>query len=806
MAKQDTLNRPETRQTCYHCGDNIGLSHYQLDGHVFCCLACQGVYTILNKNHLTNYYRYNVHPGKEMKHDQQTDFHYLDEERIVTQLVDFKDDNKTIVSLYIPHIHCSSCIWLLENLYRINPFVVGSRVDFLKKQLRITFLHQQLSLKQLVELLKSIGYPPLISLLDATKQEQRKKQQDLLGKIAVAGFCFGNAMMISFPEYFGMADFEKKYAQLFGCLNLLFTLPAMMYGGQDYFTSAFKSIKQKALNLDVPLALGITVLFIRSCYDIVSGTGSGFSDTLCGLVFFLLIGRWVQQRTYHHLSFERDYRSYFPIAVTCLESGKEKTKTLAELQVGDRILVRNNEIVPADALLLQGTAAIDFSFVTGESTPVKKVWGEIIYAGGKQTEQAIELEVVKTVSNSYLTELWNHQDERDQQGGFRTFSNQVSRYFTIVLLALALGVALFWGIQHETKRAWDAFTTILIIACPCALALSSPFTLSSLMNLFDKWGFYLKHTEALEKMAMIDTLVFDKTGTITNTTMQAVSYQGTLEDREKLLVYSVCRNSNHPLSRLITQFLERQGINQPFVLDHYKEIAGKGIKAQIGNEQILIGNAALTGHATDQTVSTKVFILIDGVPKAYFSFAQKWRPGLSQLLHQLSQTFNLHLLSGDTDGDKTTLMELFPHSDQMHFNQGPKDKQHYLKNLQNNGKKVVMLGDGLNDAGALKQANLGIAITDDTNNFSPACDGILKGEALSKLPLFFKLAKQGMYIIYACFVISIAYNSIGLFFAAQGKLSPLFAAVLMPLSTFTIIAFTSLATRFCGRKLKNNPK
>src|SRR5690606_24027630 len=236
------------------------------------------------------------------------------------------------------------------------------------------------------------------------------------------------------------------------------------------------------LNLDVPLALGIAVLFVRTTWEVFSGSGPGFADTLCGLVFFLLVGRWLQQRTYHHISFERDYRSYFPVAVTRVVEGVMKPIPLADIRVGDRLLVRNGEIIPADAILLKGVADIDFSFVTGESEPVRNVLGEIIYAGGRQLGEAIELEVVKAVSQSYLTRLWNNEAFKPYERKFRTFSNVVSRYFTVALLTIAISAMGYWLFQGDTGRAWGALTAVLIIGCPCALALSGPFTLSAALS------------------------------------------------------------------------------------------------------------------------------------------------------------------------------------------------------------------------------------------------------------------------------------------------------------------------------------
>ncbi|HYK77250.1 MAG TPA: heavy metal translocating P-type ATPase metal-binding domain-containing protein [Daejeonella sp.] len=785
----------DTETHCYHCGNDCVDHTYQDEEKIFCCQGCKSVYQILAASNLCNYYAYNNTPGQTQLNKQQH-FEYLDEPAIIQQLVNYTDEKITIVTFYIPAIHCSSCLWLLEHLYKINPAIVSSRIDFLKKQVSITFRPAELSLRSLVEMLTSIGYEPLISLQDVVKEQNPNSQRSLVKKIAVAGFCFGNVMLLSFPEYLGLSELEAHFQSFFGWLNLAFALPVTFYSGRDYFISAWNNLRNKVLNLDFPLALGIAIMFIRSFYEILSGTGAGFVDTLCGLVFFLLIGKWMQQRTYYHLSFERDYRSYFPVAVTQLKDGKEKPLPLNELAVGDRILIRNQEIIPADAILLKGEALVDFSFVTGESQPLQKVLGEVVYAGGRQLSEAIELEIVKPVSQSYLTSLWNNEAFSAQKQKPKTFSDTISRYFSVVLLLIAFSSAGFWLFQHDSGKAWASFTAVLIIACPCALALSSPFSLAAAISIFDKNKFYLKNTTVVEQLARINTLVFDKTGTITAPEASRFSFEGTLSPEEKILVNSLARNSGHPLSRELVKWLNTP---ETYPVKDYAEQPGKGISGMIKGQLVSLGSAAFLNIETANN-SSSVHIKVGDHYCGYFSVKQQWRTGLKNLIGQLGKKQDLHLLSGDQDRDRDALLPVFGRPEQMHFKQSPQNKLDYILNLQQNKREVMMLGDGLNDAGALKQSDVGIAVTDNINNFSPGCDAILDGISFEKLPVFIRQAKDTVKVIHRSFGISLLYNAVGLFFAVQGVLSPLFAAILMPISTVTIISFTSLSVRFFGRK------
>lgn len=785
---------------CYHCGDTVIESHFQVDDRDFCCLGCQTVYQILGSNNLHQYYKYNQHPGKTNKKPSE-DLSYLNDTDITAKLVDFRDDVVTHITFYIPVIHCSSCVWLLENLYRFDPAIQKTQTDFLKKQLTVVFKHNGFSLRQLVELLVSLGYGPKITLQDVIRESEDKRldQSILVRKITVAGFCFGNSMMLSFPEYFGLASFELQYALFFGYFNLLLTIPVMSYSALDYFKSSYYSLRNKQLNLDVPLALGILMLFLRTAVDVISQTGAGFADTLCSLVFFLLIGRFVQQKTYYHISFERDYRSYFPVAVTKLSEGKEEATQLADLKVGDRIFIRNNEIIPADATLINGNASLDFSFVTGESELVKKVNGEIVYAGARQMSAGIELEIVKPVSQSYLTTLWNNKEHNTSRQPFKSFSNTVSQYFTPALLLVALSALSFWWIQGDIARGWNAFTATLIIACPCALALTSPFTMSTVLSVFDKNKFFVKNAIAVEKMAKIDTFVFDKTGTISLPKTSEMRFEGYLKQEQAAHISGICRNSNHPLSRKIVQWIGR---TERMSLTNYKEIIGKGMIGTVNGLHYKIGSSKHVGveGINKEDGGSRVHVALNGRELGYFIIDQPWREGLSNMIRSFTKSYNLHLLSGDNDKEKEDLQIIFPSSSHLLFSQLPHQKLEFIRNLQDKTYSVCMVGDGLNDSAALRQADLGIAVSDDINNFSPGCDAILDGQSFDRLPSFFKFSKDTILVIHRSFILSVVYNIVGLSFAIQGTMSPLVAAVIMPLSTLTIISFTTLSARYFARR------
>ena len=390
---------------CYHCGEDCGTVPIIMEEKLFCCNGCKTVYVILSQSNACEYYRFETHPGlKGADIAVGNRYAYLDNEEIRRDLLEFSENGVSKVKLFIPAIHCSSCIWLLENLQRLHAGVMHSSVNFVKKEVIITFHDNKLSLRQLVELLTAINYIPQLTLDTMQRGAKRKINRGIYYRLGVAGFCFGNIMLFSFPGYLSVNDaVENLLRQNFGLLNILFGIPVAFYSGSVFIISAFKGLKKRFVSIDVPIAIGILVLFFRSVYEILSGTGPGFMDSLAGLVFFLSIGRWYQDKTYQALSFERDYRSYYPVAVTILsDSGTESIIPIKNLKTGMRILVRNQELVPADALLVKGDGSIDYSFVSGESAPVAKKEGERIFAGVRQVGTSIELIVEHEVAQSHL--------------------------------------------------------------------------------------------------------------------------------------------------------------------------------------------------------------------------------------------------------------------------------------------------------------------------------------------------------------------------------------------------------------------
>ena len=834
---QAKANKKAQQVACYHCGDDCPSNPIEFDNHDFCCTGCQTVYDILTKNGLDNYYNLEK-TGISPILENPEQFAYLDNEELMRQLVDFTDGNFTRITFKLPQIHCVSCVWLLEKLPNLFEGVQDSKVNYLRREASVSFYSKTISLRSLVENLTKLGYSPDLKLESKNKKKTDNLPPNFLLRLGVAGFCFGNLMLLSFPEYLGLPIAEDDFPRFFGYLNILLSLPVVFFSGINYFKDAFYALKHKTLNFDVPIALGIIALFGRSIFEILSQTGAGYLDSLSALIFLLLIGQWFQRRTFDSISFERDYQSYFPLAALLEVDNKSKNElendtnnrttksiSLSDLKINDIVIVKNGQLIPADGELLEGKAQIDYSFVSGESVPVACKVGERLYAGGRQWGEPLRIKLLKTVSQSYLMELWNSDTfDKDNSKLLKNLTQRWGRNFTVFVLLVAFGSASYWLYAEGWQVAINVFTSVLIVACPCALALNAPFAFGNARQILAKHLFFLKNTDSIEMLASQKAhLIFDKTGTLTTSTPSAIWKKNSLKNNnsnltieDKQALAALASYSLHPISKAIYAAVSEFGEG---IIYDFEEKIGAGTQAkiqnpknQIGYDLWKIGNANFVEINNDDfnhNEKSVVFVSKNDEVKGYFELSNPLRENSLNLLQDFKkQNFNLSLLSGDTEREKMRFVDIFGEKN-IHFNQKPIDKLEFLKNLKAKNLKenkqesqsIFMIGDGLNDAGALKQSDFGIAISENQEEFSPACDAILRAEALPKLAKFMRYASQTIWVVRFGLLISLCYNLVGLSFAVSGTLSPIVAAILMPLSSITVVGMGVFLTWILGRKL-----
>ena len=798
-------NASDLNGACFHCGEPCPEDEHVLDGKPFCCLGCQTVFSLLRENGLEQFYQLQAAPGTRVQvASAAAKWTFLDDPQVQEQLFDYADQTQAKVTLQLPAIHCVACVWLLENLFKLHSGIGHSLVNFSRREATISFAPERIKFSELAALLSSIGYEPQFTLAETEKRQKSPLRSRTWLQIGVAAFGFGNIMLLALPFYFGLDSLNGPWFRVFaGWLGLALALPVVTFSAADFWRAAWLSLRQRQLTLEVPIALGLAALYAASVIDVLLQRGSGYCDSLTGLIFFLLCGRVFQKKTYDRLTFDRDYKGFFPLSVIRKTPTGEETVAISRLEVGDKLVLRNGELLPADARVLSGEARMDYSFVTGESEPEEYPVGAHLYAGGRQTRGALEVETLKPVAQSYLASLWSNEAFRkNRENDLNSQTNRYSRYFTWLVISIAVGAGAFWMFQ-DAGKALKVFTSILIVACPCALALAAPFTHGTAQRILARLKIFLKNALVIERMTEVDTIVLDKTGTLTAADSRGVAFQGAaLTNEEQSWIASLARQSTHPNSIRIARSLA----GEPLIVSRFQETPGCGIEGEVSGHKIVLGAPAFVAADVCGDVGEighgEVCLAIDCKMRGAFKLENALRPEVEQMVSQLGSRFELALLSGDNDREAERFEKILGGRATLCFHQSPADKLEFIRKLQNTGRRVMMVGDGLNDAGALQQADVGVAVVEQTGVFSPASDVILDAAALPRLAVMLRFSRQAALAVRAGLAISAAYNIIGISIAAAGLLSPMVCAILMPLSSATVTVFSCGMTAWLGRQFQ----
>ena len=790
--------------TCAHCGDTCREGAVTYDSKDFCCTGCCTVYQILKDHDLCDYYGVDPRAGvsqRTTRNDIES-YSILDDAIILRRFTDWSGGDRMRLRFEVPAMHCASCIWLLDQLHKFDDGIESSEVDFLRKTVRVDIDTTLTSPSNVARLLSKLGYEPLLSTEGTEKDiddERRRKTRDIYLRLGVAGFAAGNVMMISIARY--LADegsIDPTLDLVFNILSIGLSIPVLLFSAAPWFKSAFGALRFRKINLDVPVALGISALFSRSIVDIATATGEGFLDSFAGLVFFLLIGRLFQQKAFDAVAFDRTYRSFFPLSVRVERMSEEVITPIEQVKEGDVLSVRNGEVIPCDSILLSNAAYVDYSFVTGESLPVECLNGSMVHAGGKVVGAQARLAAAKDVSQSYLASLWERSGARTERRSFLNMSDRFGLRFTLMVMVVAIVGFLFWLPDWQTSLV--VLTAVLIIACPCALTIAAPITLGTGIGRLSVYGVYVKNSETLLELDRVSKIVFDKTGTLTDPSSDVHIHADRLTEDDLLAVQSVSANSMHPVSRAIA------GSRTTVPVQDVREEVGKGISGRALGRQIDIGSLDFIQSRSDAPIESNElassYIAVDGVYAGFVSTTPRIRRGVREMVTTLRQTHEVVLLSGDTDRDRTSLGDMFaPY--EMSFNNRPEKKELRVGEMRSKGRRtqrVLMIGDGLNDAGAMAAADVSIGVADGTSTLVPACDVVLPGFRIQQVPLLLRYAHTMTNVIRASLIFTVFYNGLGLTLALMGVLTPVITAIMMPVSTLIVIGISVGGARWFARR------
>lgn len=767
--------------TCKHCGNVCVASTVEEGGERFCCEGCAAVYQIMTDRAPQN----------------ADSYAELDNDGIAAQFVELKTDKTVRYRLYLPDIHCASCLWTLEQLNLLDTGIVHSEVDFVRRVIRVSINPAKTSLRKVAQLLASLAYPPHLSAESTatdTIEANRTATRKLYSRIAVAAFATANVMMMSIARYLaGSGGLEPALETVFIGLCIILSIPVLLFSAWPWLHAAYVSLQHKRIGLDIPVALGIVVLFTRSMVDIYNGTGEGFLDSFVGLVLFLLIGRLFQLKSFNAISFARTYKSFFPLSIRVRRDRNTTVIPIQEIVIGDKMEVRSSETIPCDGVVTSNSGYVDYSFVTGESSPVEVVNGSVVYAGGKVLGRGLNVVAIKKSSHGYLASLWENHQSATAENYYLKVSDTFGLYFTVATLVTALLGLIFW--LPDTQMAFNVFTAVLIIACPCALTIAAPVTLGTAMSVLSSAGVYFKNVSVFVNLKKITTILFDKTGTLTQSGWR-ISYEGRpLTAMEESAISSIASQSTHPLSRAIA------GNTQLTTVGEIEEVHGMGINGISNGIEVRIGRKEFVTQSPLTEKQQGTYVSVNGQVAGRYVVQHELRSGVNGMMGALRSRYSLKLISGDSTPDKQMFQEAFAENE-MYFNQTPQEKQQFIERLQEDGDNVLMIGDGLNDAPAMMQASVGIAVSDSTATIVPACSMVIPAGKLQLLAQILSYTNSLHRIIVGLFVFTMAYNIVVISLALMGMITPILAAILMPLNSLLVIAVSVFGARLLGRRLK----
>lgn len=790
--------------SCFHCQNPVeeGQTVYaEIHGkqEVFCCHGCKTVALLITNSQKDSFYDLR---GSSLLTPAKTDLQYsrqsIDNEFTYQRFVSGSDKKHCEVYLTITNIHCSACVWLNEKVLLEADGIESVRINFANSRAHILWDDEKISLYDILQLIQSIGYHPVLVSPFSENETLNYNARDLFIRMAVAGFCFGNIMLLSTALYAGFfTGIEVEFRKFFHYLSWGFATPVYLYSGIPFLRSAFYGLKHKTLNMDSLLVLGVSLTYFYSVYVTISNRGEIYFESVCMIYFFILLGKYMEAVARKKAGEKIGVLvSNLPETATKItENAQEEVVLASSIQKGDTIQVLPGEKIPVDGVLLTETAEVDESFLTGESVPIYKKKGGRLYAGSIALESYLQMQADDSALNSTLSQLKKLVEHALlEKPGIQKITDRIASYFIWTVLTLAIITFCYWFFVHgNLEQALVNTISVLIVACPCALGLSVPITIVINHSINARNGILIKNPEVIEMLQKPDTILFDKTGTLTEGHFRVVSQ--TWQDRQmEAMIHFVESHSTHPIATAIRRHFS-QISNDHFTMQEFQEIRGQGVMATISNQQqefhVKIGNAKWLGRTeneSEQKTTSVVHLAVNGKYVGNLELEDTLRPEARETIVQLGQnvTSDIRILSGDTQGPVAKVAEkLGIHHYQAQMT--PEQKLAEIEAIQAKGKIAIMVGDGMNDSAILARANVGISLRDASSLSIDKSDVILMRNSLSEIGKSITYARFAYRVIHQNIGLSLGYNFIMIPLAMTGYMIPALCALFMTLSSLTVL-------------------
>ncbi|MDT8311202.1 MAG: heavy metal translocating P-type ATPase [Methylophaga sp.] len=806
---------------CFHCGLDVPPSatfSAELGGQQrqFCCYGCRSVCETIFSAGLQSFYQ-KTPSGETLAPPPEVpaELEAYDLPEVQEEYVTINGSQRTM-HLLVEGIHCAACVWLIEQALHKQAGVLAADVNLTAKRLRLRWDQTQVKLSQLIHLLSQIGYSAVPFDPETAEGALARRHRDLLYRMAFAGFCMMNIMWVSIALYAGAA--EDEFRNWFHWVGMAIATPTLLYSGFPFLRNAIIGLRHCHLTMDLPIAIGATATYLYSVYITVTGSTQGevFFDTVVNFIFVILIGRYLQAISSRNaLSATRRLLELQPKLATLVTDQGQRIVPIRMVKSGDLLLVKPGEKVPVDGLVISGDSVIDESMLSGESRPVVKKAGDQVVAGSVNGEGAFQVRAEAVLRNTALARILQLMDEAQaSKAPIQSLADRIVPWFVLITLLLATVTFIYW-VQQDLEIALLAAASVLVVTCPCAFGMATPMSIAVASGAGAQRGILVKQGAALEALSSVDHVVFDKTGTLTDGNLQlslikpadGLSEQALLE-----LTAAVEQGSEHAIARAILQFTEEKQIT-PAVASEFKAFPGRGVSAVVAGQAIQVGTLdwlQQTGLTIDESWQQQAqHVERQGISCVLVTFANEIMGllGFSDYLREdarqtvsdlLAQGIKVTVLSGDRHAVVVAVTAKLGNIDCL-AEVLPEDKQKCIRDLQQSGATVAMVGDGINDSPALIQADVGIALATGTDVSIESADIVLLRNKLSQVAEAKLLATRTLRTIRQNIVLSISYNVIMVPLAMMALVSPLLAAVTMPISSLLVIGNAARISRLFKR-------
>lgn len=764
------------------------------DAQPMCCPGCQAVANAIVENGLADYYKFRTEPaakGDALLDSTLEKLTVYDQPAIQEEFV-FDSGRHKQIQLTIEGITCAACGWLIEKQMAKAKGIIQVAVNVSARRAMITWDPATTELSQILTLFQRIGYKAYPFQSDKHEASFKEEQKGYLKKVGLAGIMTMQVMMLMAGLYFDwFGNIEQETRQYFYWISLVLTTPVVFYSGSVFYVSALKALSARTVNMDVPVTIAVWGTYIAGLKATWLEVGEVYFESICMFVFLLLLSRFLEHRARHKAALiSANMLQYMPVTATVITDGVASNVLAKQLQPDQIVIVKPGETIPVDGKVVSGISQVNESMLNGEFEPSTKSAGDRVFGGTLNQTGSIEVIVERTLKHALVNQIIRLQEmAMASKPRIALIADKLSRYFVVAVLLLSAATFSYWTLNDNPNAFWITIS-VLVATCPCALGLATPSALTCGMARLNKLGVVLKRADALEQIAQIDTLVLDKTGTLTegrfSIAKTVLAHEQNIEDI-MILASSLESRSEHPIAdAFVTDKLLK--------VENFTVCIGKGVKGEINGVNYSLGSSKLTPVEMTENVhefestdisNANVFLIKQNRILAIFWLSDTLKTGVKGIIAKLPVSKTV-LLSGDTRKNVNEVAESLD-IDEALSAQSPEDKLVYVKNAQTNGNCVMMLGDGINDAPVLASADVSIAVGNATDLAKSSADVILLSERITALPELFAMSKRTRTKVKQNIAWSLGYNLLVLPFAMSGLLDPWMAVVGMSLSSIIVV-------------------